>query len=102
MHISEGVLSGPVLATGAIFALAGTGLGLKKIDYDRIVHVAILASAFFCGIIDSCQYRACKCPSDFKRDCGIAAWICSNPCNPDGIAASGGLVPIWRPHHIRG
>ena len=47
MHISEGVLSGPVLATGAIFALAGTGLGLKKIDYDRIVHVAILASAFF-------------------------------------------------------
>lgn len=47
MHISEGVLSGPVLATGAALALAGTGLGLKKIDYDRIVHVAILASAFF-------------------------------------------------------
>ncbi|MBT4200937.1 cobalt transporter CbiM [Desulfobacula sp.] len=47
MHISEGVLSGPVLATGAVFAFAGTGMGLKKIDYDRIVHVAILASAFF-------------------------------------------------------
>lgn len=47
MHISEGVLSGPVLATGAVFALAGTGLGLRQIDYDRIVHVAILASAFF-------------------------------------------------------
>ncbi|MDA3791625.1 MAG: cobalt transporter CbiM [Desulfobacula sp.] len=47
MHISEGVLSGPVLAAGAALALAGTGLGLKKIDYDRIVHVAILASAFF-------------------------------------------------------
>lgn len=47
MHISEGVLSAPVLATGAALALAGTGLGLKKIDYDRIVHVAILASAFF-------------------------------------------------------
>jgi cobalt/nickel transport system permease protein len=47
MHISEGVLSGPVLATGAVFALAGTTIGLKKIDYDRIVHVAILASAFF-------------------------------------------------------
>lgn len=47
MHISEGVLSGPVLAAGAVMAVAGTSLGLKKIDYDRIVHVAILASAFF-------------------------------------------------------
>jgi len=47
VHISEGVLSGPVLVAGAALAFAGTGLGLKKIDYDRIVHVAILASAFF-------------------------------------------------------
>jgi len=47
MHISEGVLSGPVLLSGAAIALVGTGIGLKKIDYDRIVHVAILASAFF-------------------------------------------------------
>ncbi len=47
MHISEGILSGPVLAAGAVIAIAGTGIGLKKIDYDRIVHVAILSSAFF-------------------------------------------------------
>ncbi len=47
MHISEGILSGPVLASGAALALAGTAIGLKKIDYDGIVHVAILASAFF-------------------------------------------------------
>jgi len=47
MHISEGVLSGPVLATGAVFAIAGTHIGLKKIEYDHIVHVSILASAFF-------------------------------------------------------
>lgn len=47
MHISEGVLSGPVLASGAAIAVVGTGIGLKKIDYDRIVHVAILSSAFF-------------------------------------------------------
>ena len=33
--------------TGAVLALAGTGVGLKKIDYDRIVHVAMLASVFF-------------------------------------------------------
>lgn len=47
MHISEGVLSGPVLLAGAALAVAGTAIGLKKIDYDHIVHVAILASAFF-------------------------------------------------------
>lgn len=47
MHISEGVLSGPVLASGAVIAIAGTAIGLKKIDYDRIVHVAIFSSAFF-------------------------------------------------------
>lgn len=47
MHISEGVLSGPVIAAGAAIAAAGTGIGLKKIDYDRIVQVAILSSAFF-------------------------------------------------------
>ncbi len=47
MHISEGVLSGQVLAAGAAISLAGTALGLRKIDYDHMVHVAILASAFF-------------------------------------------------------
>lgn len=47
MHISEGVLSGQVLVAGAALAFAGTALGLKKLDYDRIVHVAILSSAFF-------------------------------------------------------
>jgi len=47
MHISEGVLSGPVMVAGAALAVAGTAVGLKKIDYDRIVHVAILSSAFF-------------------------------------------------------
>ncbi|MBU0969789.1 MAG: cobalt transporter CbiM [Proteobacteria bacterium] len=47
MHISEGVLSGQVLAAGAGITLVGTALGLKKLDYDQMVHVAILASAFF-------------------------------------------------------
>ncbi len=47
MHISEGVLSGPVLAAGGAVAFAGTAIGLKKIDYDRIVNVAMLSAAFF-------------------------------------------------------
>ncbi len=47
MHISEGVVSGPVMMAGAALAFAGTVVGLKKLDYDRMVHVAILSSAFF-------------------------------------------------------
>ncbi len=47
MHISEGVLSGSVLVSGVVLALSGTAVGLKKIEYDRIVHVAMLASVFF-------------------------------------------------------
>lgn len=47
MHISEGVLSAPVLISGGILALAGTAVGLKKIDYDHIAQVGVLSSAFF-------------------------------------------------------
>jgi cobalt/nickel transport system permease protein len=47
MHISEGVLSGPVLAAGWAVTAAGTAAGLARIDYDRLICVALLASAFF-------------------------------------------------------
>ncbi len=47
MHISEGVLSAPVLAGGAAFAVAGIAVGLKKLDNDRIPQAGILAAAFF-------------------------------------------------------
>ncbi len=47
MHISEGILSAPVLATGAVIAVTGTAIGLKKMDYDKIPEVAILSSVFF-------------------------------------------------------
>ncbi len=46
MHISEGVLSAPVLIVGAGLTVVGTAIGLKKIDYDRIMTVAILSAAF--------------------------------------------------------
>jgi cobalt/nickel transport system permease protein len=47
MHISEGVLSPAVLATGAGLAVVGTAIGLKKLDYEAIPRVAILSAAFF-------------------------------------------------------
>jgi len=47
MHISEGVLSGPVLISGGALAAAGTAIGLKNLDYDRIAQAGMLSAAFF-------------------------------------------------------
>ncbi len=47
MHISEGILTAPVLAGGAILTTIGTAVGLKKLDYDRIMTVSLFSAAFF-------------------------------------------------------
>ena len=47
MHISEGVLSAPVLLGGGAIAAVGTAIGLKRIDYDKMMTVALFGSAFF-------------------------------------------------------
>lgn len=49
MHISEGVLSPTVLGIGAVLAAAGTAAGLRRLDYDRLMTVALLSAAFFVG-----------------------------------------------------
>lgn len=47
MHISEGILSPGVLACGAGLACAGTAIGLKKLDYERIIQAGIFSAVFF-------------------------------------------------------
>lgn len=47
MHISEGILSGSVLALGWAGAVLGTAYGLKRTDPDKIVRTALISSAFF-------------------------------------------------------
>jgi len=47
MHISEGVLSLPVLLTGAGLTAIGTAWALKKLDYNQIPKTAILSAVFF-------------------------------------------------------
>ncbi|MGX9365079.1 cobalt transporter CbiM [Desulfoplanes sp. PS50] len=47
MHISEGILSAPVLGAGMVLAIAGTAVGLKKLKEDKIPQAAILSAAFF-------------------------------------------------------
>lgn len=47
MHIADGVLSLPVLLTGATLTVAGVTKGLQTLDYERIPQVAILSSTCF-------------------------------------------------------
>jgi cobalt/nickel transport system permease protein len=47
MHIPDGVLSTPVLVTTGVLAAGGIANGLRKVDYERIPRVAVLAAVFF-------------------------------------------------------
>ena len=47
MHIAEGVLSAPVLITGAVVAAAGVAYGLKKIPANHFMLAGLLGAAFF-------------------------------------------------------
>jgi len=47
MHISEGVLTAPVLAAGAALTVAGLAVGIKKMDYQKLPEVGVLSSVFF-------------------------------------------------------
>jgi len=47
MHISEGILSAPILLGGASLTAVGTVIGLKKLDLDRIMEVSMLTATFF-------------------------------------------------------
>ncbi|MEW5945264.1 MAG: cobalt transporter CbiM [bacterium] len=47
MHISEGVLSAPVLIGGAALSACGVAVGLKKVEERELPRVAVLSSVFF-------------------------------------------------------
>ncbi|MBF0536722.1 MAG: cobalt transporter CbiM [Nitrospirae bacterium] len=47
MHVSEGILSGPVLLSSAMLTAAGVTIGLRKMPVEKIPEVAVLTSAFF-------------------------------------------------------
>lgn len=47
MHISEGVLSAPILAGGAVLAALGVAWGLRCLQSSRIMETSVLSAAFF-------------------------------------------------------
>lgn len=47
MHISEGVLSPPVLGAGAALATLGLAYGLRRMPWHMVISVGLASSAFF-------------------------------------------------------
>ena len=47
MHVSEGILSAPVLITGAALTSTAVCYSLKKMEHKEVPKVAILSSVFF-------------------------------------------------------
>jgi cobalt/nickel transport system permease protein len=47
MHISEGVLSPPVLAAGWVLAAGGLAVGLKKTEPEKLPRTALVSAALF-------------------------------------------------------
>ncbi|OQW96394.1 MAG: cobalamin biosynthesis protein CbiM [Verrucomicrobia bacterium A1] len=47
MHVSEGILTGPVLAAGAVLAAAGVAYGLRRMPVANTPRTAMLAAVFF-------------------------------------------------------
>ncbi|MFQ6370559.1 cobalt transporter CbiM [Shewanella sp. YIC-542] len=46
-HIPEGVLSAPVLISGAVITVAAVGYAMRRLDYERLPQAAVLAACFF-------------------------------------------------------
>lgn len=57
MHLSEGVLHTPILLAGAVLAVAGIAVGLRRLESERLPLTALFAAAFFCGRNHSCACR---------------------------------------------
>lgn len=49
MHLSEGVLEWPVLASAAALSALGVGLGMRTLTQDRLPAAAVLTAVFFVG-----------------------------------------------------
>ncbi len=49
MHISDGVLSGPVLAAGWAGAAVLAGATMRKMDMEEVPKLAVIAAVFFVG-----------------------------------------------------
>ena len=71
MHISEGVLSGGILAACWAGTCAGISVGLKKTETEKIVRTALLSSAFFLASLVNVKIGASSTHLSFSAPMGL-------------------------------
>lgn len=47
MHLSEGVLHTPILLAGAVLAVAGIAVGLRRLESERLPLTALFCRCIF-------------------------------------------------------
>ena len=94
MHISEGVLSPAVLTGGAVLAAAGVWAGLRRVDYDRLMQVAILSAVFLWGRLSMCRWGTGQRPPYPEWLAGRPAGLGRLPGPAGGAAPAGPAAPV--------
>ena len=102
MHISEGVLSGPVLAAGAAAAAAGIAVGIKKLEGEALVRTGVLSAAFFRRQPGPPAPGSGERPSRAFGPHGGHARLGRIPGHLCRALASGPALPVRRAHRARG
>ena len=100
MHISEGVLSAPVLATGAVLAAAGVAVGLKKMDYERGTPSGCPFSGIFCCLAHPRAGGSLCCTSGSEWSLGIVTRMGCVSSYSSGLGVTGPAFSIWRADHF--
>jgi len=91
MHISEGVLSAPVLGAGAALTVVGLAVGLRKIDYEKLPEVAVLSSVFFVASLIHVPIGPSAAHLILNGLCGILLGWAAFPAIFVGLALQGVL-----------
>ena len=101
MHISEGILGARVLASGAALTVAGTAIGLKKMDYEK----SACSGASFCGL-----FHSLTCSRTGRSGCGTSgskwplrpsAWVVRLSCDPRGSFLARDTFSVRWAHNSR-
>ncbi len=76
LHISEGVLNAATLGAGTVLTLAGLGIGLRKMEYDKLPEVAVLSSVFFVASLIHVPVGPCAAHLILTGICGLLlGWV---------------------------
>ena len=86
MHISEGILGAPVLAAGAALTVAGTAIGLKKMDYEKLPAVALLSAVFFIASLVHVPVGPAAAHLVLNGLCGLLLGWCAFPAILVGVS----------------